>query len=533
MPLNLQDKITHLLRRAGFAARPEEIEAGVARGLAATADQLINFDRIPDNLGVLPTVPKGHDEHDGAEYMSMSEEDFRYVEGHFIEDINLFWLNAMVTTTRPLQEKMVLFWHHLFATSFDGVYDVRQIYLQNENFRGNFNPVTGQIVRPYTLNPFPVGNYRQMLEYLSQDPAMLFWLDNWENHKHTPEVGSNENYARELLELFSLGVFDPVTGEPNYTERDVRQASRALTGWSVHMPSETNADNFPRRFFFNGSRDVHDYGPYHVLGVTFSGDGRRLFDVIVQHKRPGQRQSACGRFLGYRLFKFFGYDDPEPEVINDLADVFDGVHGGERHNIRQMLRRIFTPGNPSAEAFYSEKAFRAHIKSPTEFLVSAYRLLNPGALQLILQNADRDDFPIVYRLPETMRKMGQELFRPPNVGGWKDGVNWINTTLHLSRINMAAQIADARLPQQGGIDVRQLLLDTGLFQGSNFLQARKEPYVDYFTRLLLQTSITPELRQALVQYLNTPASGLGGDVERKKIQGLIFLILTMPAFHLS
>jgi uncharacterized protein (DUF1800 family) len=419
----------------------------------------------------------------------------------------------MVTTPRPLQEKMVLFWHGLFATAARGVGDVRMMYLQNENFRGNFDPATGQVVRPNPAGPFPVGNFRDILESLSMDPAMLYWLDNWKNRKRNSDVGSNENYARELMELFSLGVEDVVARMPNYTERDVKQASRALTGWSLYY------SNFYRVFQFNNAE--HDPGPFEVLGVTFRGTGRQLFDIIVQHKNPGQQQSAAGRFLGYRLFKFFGYDEPEPEIINALADVFDGAHGEEPYSIRNVLRTLFTPGNPAAEAFYSDRAFKAHVKSPTEYVVTAFLMLRPDGLPRS-QTLDSD-------LTAALIQMGQLLFSPPNVGGWKEGINWINTRSALARVNFAFELITRRSSQEG-IDVE------GLVRRNRLRTA--EEVVDYFCRLLLQTKPSAGTRTNLINYLLAGADPGAFNVNApgvidNKVRGLIFLIMATPEYQLS
>jgi uncharacterized protein (DUF1800 family) len=520
MPLDTNDKVAHLLRRAGFAARPGEIEQGVVKGLPALVDDLVNFEKFADNLGPLPNAPAQNGIPPNTSYLDLNTQQYFSVYGSLLSDMERLWLNAMMTTTRPLQEKMVLFWHGLFATSGADL-DLRHMYLQNENFRGNFNPDSGEVGRRIPANPFPLGNFRNILEQLSKDIAMLFYLDNFLNVKLSSDVGSNENYARELLELFSLGVTDPVTGEPNYTERDVRQASRALTGWTVLF--ERN-DFLIRRFFFNS--DAHDFGPYRVLNNSFGSDGRRLFDIIVNHKNPGQQQSACGRFLGYRLFKFFGYDAPEPEIINDLADTFDGARGGEKYNIRSMLRRMFTPGNPTSEAFYSDKAFKTHVKSPTEYVVSTFRLLRPEGLP---NTALVTQVVLGLRTFNGMIQMGQYLFFPPNVAGWKEGLDWINTSFNLSRFNFANTIATLVQPAQGGIDVTTLLQTNGLLTNGQLAPA--ERVVDFFTALLLQTPVSVQTRQTLINYMNAP--GGSSDLVNMKVRGLIHLIMTMPDFQLS
>jgi len=526
MPLDDTDKITHLLRRAGFAARPEEIAQGMARGLPATVETLLNFQNVSDNLLPLPNSARYN-----QSYLDLTFDEYISAYGDLLGDMNRIWLHAMMVTTRPLQEKMVLFWHGLFATSAADL-DLRQMYLQNQLLRGNFNPDRG-VTSP---SPFPLGDFRLMLEWLTKDPAMLFFLDNWTNTRLNNEVGSNENYARELHELFSMGVEDVVAKVPNYTERDVRQASRALTGWSVAPWVDGQIGNsFPRWFAYQPTlyrvRIQHDPGPYDHLGVTFrSTDGRlaQLFQNIVAHKNQGQQQSATGRFLSYRLFSFFGYDDPEPEIINALADVFDGAGGQQPYLIRNMLRTMFMPGNAVSEAFYSERAFTAHVKSPTEYVVSTFRLLKPEGLTRSAQ--------ILRFLIPAMSDMGQYLFFPPDVSGWKEGLNWINTTFDLARFNFGSALLSLGATQ-GGIttdSLRALLNQNGA--------QTPEQVVDYFTNLMLQVQVSPETRANLVNYLRAGTDGAPGGFNfdlssnatiDNKVRGLIHLIMTTPEFQLS
>jgi uncharacterized protein (DUF1800 family) len=532
MPLDDRDKIAHLLRRAGFAARPEEIEAGVARGLMATVDQLVNFETTPDNLA---TPPPGLDYNIGTPPTNPPR-------GYF-ENLLGWWLNAMILTTRPLQEKMVLFWHQLFATGVDGVQDQRQMYLQNENFRGNFNPDTSQLSHPDPASPFPVGNFRLILDYLTKDPAMLFWLDNYLNRKKDLTVGTNENFARELHELFSMGVKDPVTGAPNYTETDIRQASRALTGWTILFPGRNNpnADMFPRRFLFNSGQ--HDFGPYQHLGNGGGNNANFVFDNIVRYRNPNNpstdRQSVVGRFLGWRLFKFFGYDEPEPELIRALADVFDGANGGQPYIIRNLLRTIFTPGNIVSEAFYSDKAFKAHVKSPTEFVVSTFRLLKPEGILLNYTTVGQpESLSVSQALSQTinaMNQMGQYLMRPFDVSGWKEGLNWINTTFDLARFNYGNSLI-ALGTSQGGLStdaLRSLLVQNNA--------QTPEQVVDFMTNLMLQRPVSSQTRTNLVNYLRVGNNGTGSfnfnlatnETIDNKVRGLIHLIMASPDFSLS
>jgi uncharacterized protein (DUF1800 family) len=376
---------------------------------------------------------------------------------------------------------------------------------------------------------------------MTKDPAMLFWLDNYTNRRLSNDVGTNENYARELHELFSLGVQDVVAKVPSYTEQDVRQASRALTGWSIALPR--SGDLFPRRFFFNNN--FHDPGPYTHLGNRGGNNANFIFDNIVQYKIPGQQQSTCGRFIGYRLFKFFGSEDPEPEIINALAAVFDT--GTPQYNIKNMLRTIFTPGTIVSEAFYSERAFTAHIKSPTEFLVSSYRLLKPDGMPLNYQTSGQPQrlelSPALAVALNALNQMGQLLFVPPDVSGWKEGSNWINTTFDLGRFNLAnglITIAQVQARDQT-FQVPSPITTASLRSLLNGAQT-PEQVVDVLTHLLLQVNVSTETRTTLVNYLQAGADGTSGgfnfDVSSdatidNKVRGLIHLIMSSPEYQLS
>jgi uncharacterized protein (DUF1800 family) len=253
----------------------------------------------------------------------------------------------------------------------------------------------------------------------------------------------------------------------------------------------------------------------------------------VRHRNPGQQQSVVGRFLGMRLFRFFGYQDPEPHIINTLADVFDGRNGEAPYNIRNMLRTIFTPGNVVSEAFYSDDAFKTHVMSPTELIVAGFRLLNfdrqtgvPDELPRILQGRNNVD-----SLPGLLSSygslMGQRIMYPDDVSGWKEGLNWINTTWALARFNYANQLVTAS--RVGAININRILS-----QG-NLNNASHEALVDYFLQLLVQSSVSPEIRQSLINYLAAPSERASDNSQfvNMKIPGLIHLIMTTADFQLS
>lgn len=490
-----QTKIAHLLGRAGFGPRPDELDAALNKGLAATSDDLLHFDRVTDNLAVLDAKL---DDKESPRTLSA--------------DLPNWWINAMASTTRPLQEKMVLFWHHLFATSADNIADFRQIYMQNQMFRGTYlNGISAH------SDSFPAGSFRKILEDLAKDPAMLFFLDNWINVKVNQNTSSNENWGRELMELFSLGVRDVVTGDPNYTEDDVRQVARSFTGWSVKTYP---ADPFFKTFAFEpkDARDritrPHDFGPYRLSSYFKNATGGTNADWTLD--RIAERRSTA-RFISYRLFSFFGYDNPEPEIVEALADVYFA----NQYAIRGVLSAIFTPGaGLASEAFYSDKALKAKVKSPTEYVISSWRRL--GGTIFTAQMARNAS--------NSMPQMGQRLFYPPDVSGWHEGVEWINTTFDLARFNYANSLAILQ-GNQGGIAVEAIL--------SAYNLQTAEQIVDHFFNRLTQRTPTYETRSNLIKYMYAKDDGTPGsfvlnqDTINKKVRGLLHLIMMTPDFQLN
>jgi uncharacterized protein (DUF1800 family) len=289
-------------------------------------------------------------------------------------DLQKWWLLRMATTRRPLQEKLTLFWHGHFATSIFKVDSAYYMWLQNE-----------------TLRKHASGNFHALVMAISKDPAMIKWLDNDSNSKEHP----NENYAREVMELFTLG-------EGQYTEADIKEVARAFTGWTY--------DRSGMQYRFNGPQ--HDDGPKEVLGQKGNWDGGDVIDIIF-------KQPACARFMARKLWTYFAYEEPEPELVDGLAKVFRD----HDYELKPLLHTMF-----SCNAFYSDRAIRTQIKSPVQLLVGSYQLLNrkiPDAL---------DRFSVVVK---ALRMTGQEPLLPPDVSGWKGGLTWINTSSLLMRYNFS------------------------------------------------------------------------------------------------
>ena len=345
-------KIPHLLRRAGFGASPSELAYFENLGVSGAVDRLLNYESIDDSgLASQPDIT-----------MALT----RKPPPAEIVNLVWWWVNRMINTPRPLEEKMTLFWHNHFATA---IYKVRSPYLM---FRQN------QLLRSKGM-----GKFRDLLMGITEDPAMLIWLDGARSRKSSP----NENYGREVMEVFTIGV-------GNYTEDDVKAAARAFTGYSINKSGDS---------FFNPKQ--HDDGAKTFLGETGDFGPEDIVDILASHP-------ATAKSLARKLFAYFAYDNPSDDTVNRLADVYMQSDG----NIKAVVEAILT----SAE-FWSTQAYLSLVKSPVDYLTASLRSLgatvNPKAAVATLNN------------------MGQLPFDPPSVFGWPDGAAWINTSTMLDRYN--------------------------------------------------------------------------------------------------
>ena len=366
----------HLWRRAGFGATRDALEAALARGYEATVEDLLHPERAPDF---------------DDDLLCRSFPDFH--ETRKVDVAQAAWVWRMIHTQRPLEEKMVLFWHCLFATGNSKVENPPQMAAQINAFRR-----------------CALSDFRTILVELSRDPAMLFWLDNQLNTKDV----HNENYGRELLELFSMGI-------GNYTEGDVKSCARAFTGWTFaeSLPAVKPYGRF--RWAFQFRPDLHDYGEKAFLGERGNFDGTDIVDIIV-------RQPATAQFLAKRLYLFFVADHPEQEAIDHLAQVYHE----SQYDIRAMLRALFL-----SPYFCAERAYYARVKSPAEYVVGIMRLVGDYALPK----------PGFHDISLECRYMGQDLMNPPSVEGWHMGKEWIDTGILVERVNFGAKkLGDIRQP---------------------------------------------------------------------------------------
>ena len=378
--------MAHLMRRAGFGSNPEELEALAEQGYENTVEQLVN---PPHDL------PRA-DQHLLYRFLPGTE-----TGGPNPVPGAANWLYQMVNTQRPLEEKMSLFWHHVFATGNSKVDNLNHLNIQIQMFRDH-----------------GLGNYRDLLLRVAQNPAMIFWLDNNDNHKRAP----NENWGRELLELFSLGV-------GNYTEKDVFECARAFTGWTLGAKIPRNPHG-RYSWYYEYRPEEHDFGVKTFLGHTGNFNGEDIIDIIVQ-------QPACPNFVARHLYNFFVADEPQvpawsiespgnPEAIKQMATTF--VDSG--FEIKPVLQEMFNSD------FFKESIYRK-VKSPAEVVVGTFRLTGD------LQGPD----PRLTQLGQETAYMGQSLLDPPSVEGWQTGRDWINSGSVVKRINFVAdRVSNIDLP---------------------------------------------------------------------------------------
>ena len=474
----------HLLNRAGFGGAPAEIERFSKLGHEAAVAELLDFEKIPDD-----TKDPDWAKPDPAraelflKLRNASEEERRRMQQQRqredrerMLELREWWLRRMVNGPRPLQEKLTLFWHGHFATSMEKVREPYYMWRQNELFRR-----------------LATGNWLQILVEVAQDPAMLLWLDQAQSRKDHP----NENFAREVMELFALG-------EGNYTEKDIAEAARALTGWSLDRENQRFADR-PRQ---------HDEGTKTVLRQTGNFDGRDVLRIVVE-------QPQAAKFITAKLWSFFAGTPLSTELNDALAGVFRD--GG--NNFKPMLRAMFL-----SEEFYASEVVRAQVKSPVQWLVMGVRQL------------ERDLPPPLVSTALT-RQLGQELFQPPNVKGWDGGFAWITTNNLLARYNESATLVfgdtkslqgafsgPANLAKLAERRLERIRL-TGVNPEKFFTKEEcgaRDKFIAALERRFLQAELKATQRKALAEFLDAR-----GELDTDDILGAIRLVMCTPDYQLT
>ncbi len=372
--------IAHLMRRAGFGASREELEERLAVGYEETVEDLLH-----------PERQEAVDIYEFLRYHHM-----QWKPGTLGGVGQVSWVWRMINTNAPLQEKMCLLWHQIFATGVSKVDHYDEITDMIDMFREK-----------------GMGKYRDLLIEVAKNPAMIYWLDNNENHA----TAVNENWGRELLELFSMGV-------SNYTEDDVRECSRAFTGWTM-SPKLPRFHMGRWDWYFEYKEDDHDNGDKTFLGETGNFNGEDIIDIIL-------KQPATARFVARHLYNFFVEDEVQVPAWpvtppNDPAaiDYLSKALMETDYDIRAVLRLLFNSD------FFKAAQFRK-VKNPTEVVVSTLRLAGDAELPT----------PDIYEWANHITYMGQELLNPPSVEGWHSGVEWINSGALMKRTNFVADMVN-------------------------------------------------------------------------------------------
>lgn len=425
----------HLYRRAGFAATWPQLEEAIATGCQSTVDRLMTAGPEAERFY--------HEAARSAESLLGTND---------AQQLAAWWLYVLIHSPHPLLERLTLFWHGHFATSAAKVTDVRMMYAQNS------------LLRKHAL-----GSFRAMLDAASKDPAMLVWLDSTTNHKAHP----NENFAREVMELFCLGI-------GNYSEHDIKEAARAFTGWELRQ----------NEFRFN--RYQHDAGQKTVLGQTGAWTGDDVLRILLE-------QPAAGHFLVRKLFRWLVSEtaDPPAALIEPLAA---GLRQHD-YDYAWLVRTIL-----SSNLFYSPHAVRQRIKGPVELAIGLLRSLETSANTVALQ--------------EDLRKLGQAVFFPPNVKGWDGGTAWINSSTLVGRANLVWAIAGG----DGRLKARVLPEKLAALSGVDQPAARAGRLVD-----LMLACPLPDAVQ--VQLVSVASAADGG--ERQRLARLIHAIATLPEYQLG
>ena len=384
------DAAAHLLVRAGFGGTPAQIETLVSQGMGAAVDSLL--DSLPEDVqSPAWAVPTNLQDLQLQIRQTADSEEKRELQKRVRQQANEelrnlvhWWILRMTQTRAPLVENMTLFWHGHFATSAEKVHQPYKMWLQNETFRAH-----------------ALGNFGALTKAVSRDPAMMIWLDLVQSQKNKP----NENFARELMELFTLG-------EGHYTENDVKESARAFTGYRIDPLNQS----------FRFAANQHDPAPKTFLQKTGRWDGDQIVNIILA-------QPACARFIVSKLWKYFAYDDPAPDLIEALASRFHTTN----YELKPLLETIFT-----SEEFYSTKAMNSQIKSPIRLVVQGSRTIGLPVLE--------GQF-----LQTVFRQLGQAPFYPPNVKGWEGGKSWINTATLTTRYEITRQLVEGANPGQLGL----------------------------------------------------------------------------------
>ncbi len=473
----------HLLWRAGFGGTWEDIQALAALGLQRSVASLLTFPASTEPAPDFITLPDNGPDKTG-----------KPDERQKLSQLRFWWLDRMLNSPHPLEEKMTLFWHGHFATSFeDKIETAYPIWRQNQMFRR------------LALGPFPA-----LLTSLIRDPAMLVFLDNAESVKDRP----NENFAREFMELHSLGV-------GNYAESDVKAAAHSLTGFGVDREKWT--------FVFRPGQ--HDPGEKTYLGQTGYWSGDDVVRIVCE-------QPACAEFIARKVLEYFVYEHPEPALLDQAAALLRASN----YDFRGFLATLFT-----SQLFYSGRARESIVKSPV--------VLTIGALKSMRVQVPAGDL-----LASALRNMGQDLFFPPEVNGWAGGAAWINSNMLLVRYNFANYLLNGVNPEDfqvfdkktaGSASKRRAFVESQRRDivdwapreqlrdlGIDRKMLTSSDIVDYYINTFLARPVSYEMRDQFLTFMETDAAGgrrtfsLDDPNFDERVHDLAHLMMSSPDYQL-
>ena len=484
------EQARHLLWRAGFGGTPRQIQTLASWGIERAVDHLVDYtdvsytsDETEEFDPAIIRPPSAEEREAYRRARARQDENFiarirvereqrERADRRQIREVQRWWLKRMIESPRPLEEKLTLFWHGHFATSYRTIEDSYHMYMQNRLFRRH-----------------ATGSYADLLYAIIRDPAMIAYLDNNDSRVGRP----NENLARELMELFSLGV-------GNYTEADIKEGARALTGYTFQDDQFTLVER------------NHDKGDKRILGEQGNLHGDDFVTAIL-------RQRTCPEFITRKLYAYFVADLPDDDslidtptkrVLRDLANTFQR----NRYTTGPTLKKLFLSAH-----FYSPSIMNEQIKSPTQLIVGAVRSLNTPVRDLAT-------------LLDAMDLMGQHILYPPSVKGWPGGRTWINTSTLFVRQNALAFLLTGKRPRgyDAAADIEQYspthLLDA-LAQADP--GAERDP--DRVARYLLNFAIGNDPAHAR-QTLRDFAAEHDDRVTPDLVTGMLLLITAMPEYQL-
>jgi uncharacterized protein (DUF1800 family) len=453
-------KVNHLLRRAGFGPTPTDLGQYLALGLSGAVDRLLNFSSVQDDLNSR-LAAQSFDQTNPTELMRE-------------------WLLRMIYSKRPLEEKMTLFWHGVLTSSFRDVGGKNHIYYMKQQ-----NDL---------LRKMGMGRFDDLMAAITVDSAMLWYLNGRQSTGNSP----NENYARELMELFTMGIQD-AKGNDNYSQSDVHQGALALAGW---VEKDGKSQFVPNRAY---------KGQVTYLGHTGALEMKDVIQLVCAHP-------ATGRHLAYRMWSFFVYENPSDSDLQPLADAYYK----NNHNIDAMVKALFT-----SPAFFGERAYKARIKSPVEFVVGAIRGLG-------LETDGK-------KLPQAVATMGQTIYDPPNVSGWdgdKLSASWLSTQTWMTRVNFINSLVAA----SGGATAKGDTSGTALQKLITDHQLKTpEEVLDFHIAMLADSHLADDRRALLSTTLTqgattgpslTLASG-GGKLSAAALRETLYTMMSLPEYQMN